>query len=64
MSFYTIFGVAFQMRNGQHRTTGGIVTLIGVAAKDRIDAFSGYRARSVPYVERVGSKPLERGSAE
>ena len=64
MTCYTIFGVSFQMRNGQLRTLGGIVTLIGVAAKDRIDAFSGYCVRSFPYVERVGSKPLERGSAE
>jgi len=35
-----------------------------VAAKDCVDALSGCRARALPNVERDGSTPLERGSAE
>ena len=35
-----------------------------MAAKDRIGALSDYRARTFPYLERVGAKSLERESVE
>ena len=46
----------------QHRSLDGIVTLIVLSRKARMDSLSGGRTRGFPYIECVFPKSFERES--